>query len=364
MRWSVLAHLAAALFALFAVRRQPEGAKDLAIVVLRHQRRMLGRRHPRPRRARWEQLAPTLLAPKLRSVTTDVRRRRSRSLVPVTPETVLRWPRDLVRRKWPFRRRRRVGRRPTDAARAALVVRRARADPRWGDARIHGGPAELGHTRGRTTIRAIPRRPGVPPTPQRGKGSGTWRPFLARHRDPLPACDCFTGEPLLLETSPVPCFLAVGTRRVHLAGGTAHPTAAWVTPQARNLCWTVQEAGAPPRRLIHDRDGKVPLAFDAVFAAEGREVVRTPCRAPTAKAYAERWVRSVRAGCLDHLLLAGEGHRRRVLADYVAHDNEARPHQGLDQRCPLPLTATPPDGAVRRRDRPGGLLHEYYREAA
>jgi putative transposase len=92
--------------------------------------------------------------------------------------------------------------------------------------------------------------------------------------------------------------------------------------------------------------------------------VRTPFRTPTANAYAERWIRSVRAACLDHLLIAGERHLRRVLAEHVAHYNEARPHQGLDQDCPIPLTTSPPDGTVRRRDKPGGLLHEYYREAA
>jgi transposase InsO family protein len=159
-------------------------------------------------------------------------------------------------------------------------------------------------------------------------------------------------------------FLEIGTRRVYFAGCTAHPTATWVTQQARNLCWTLQEQGRAFRYLIHDRDAKFPSAFDTVFVAEGLEVVRTPYRAPTANAHAERWVRSARAECLDHLLIAGEGHLRRVLAEYVAHYNEARPHQGLDQGCPVPLTASPPDGAVRRRDRLGGLLHEYYREAA
>jgi len=137
-----------------------------------------------------------------------------------------------------------------------------------------------------------------------------------------------------------------------------------VTQQARNLCWTVQDTDAPPRFPIHDRDATFPPAFDTVFAAEGVEVVRTPYRAPTANAFAERWVRSARAEGLDHLLVAGEGHLRRVLARYVAHYNEARPHQGLDQRCPTPLTVASTHGPVQRRDVVGGLIHEYYREAA
>jgi putative transposase len=126
----------------------------------------------------------------------------------------------------------------------------------------------------------------------------------------------------------------------------------------------VQDTDAPPRFLLHDRDAKFPPAFDAMFAAEGVEVVRTPYRAPTANAFAERWVRSARAECLDHLLIGGEGHLRWVLAQYVAHYNEARPHQGLDQRCPTPITVASPRGPVQRRDVVGGLIHEYYREAA
>ena len=160
------------------------------------------------------------------------------------------------------------------------------------------------------------------------------------------------------------CFLEVGTRRVHLAGRTTHPTAAWVTQQARQLSWQIQEGRLPARGLIHDRDAKFAASFDTVFAAEGVEIVHTPYRAPRANAYAERWVRSVREECLDHLLILGESHLRRVLTAYVAHYNQARPHQGLGQRTPVPSSAGVGQGLVRRRDHLGGLLHEYYREAA
>ena len=364
MFWSVLAQLVAVLLDLLTARRQPEGAKDLEIAVLRHQLRMLERRQPPPRLARWERLTLVLLVTRLRRLALGTRERWSRSLVLVTPETVLRWHRDLVRRKWTFRRRHRAGRRPTDAALAALIVRLARENPRWGYARIHGELAKLGHTIGRSTIRAILRRQSVPPAPQRGQDGGTWRAFLARHRGQILACDLFTLETIFLKTLHILFFIEIGTRRVHFAGCTAHPTATWVAQQARHLCWTLQDAGAPPRFLIHDRDAKFPPAFDAVLASEGIAVARTPYRAPTANAYAERWVRSARAECLDHLLIGGERHLRRVLAEYVAHYNEARPHQGLDQRCPVPRTAVPADGAVRRRKRLGGLIHEYYREAA
>lgn len=170
------------------------------------------------------------------------------------------------------------------------------------------------------------------------------------------ACDCFTVETRFLKTLYVLFFIELGTRRVHLAGCTAHPTAAWVAQQARNLAWTLPDAATPPRFLIRDPDAKFLPGFDAVFAAEGVEIVRTPYRAPNANAYAERWVRAARAACLDHL--------RRVPTEYVAFDNQARPHQGLGQRCPAPLPQPVLAGPVRRRDRLGGLLHDYYREAA
>lgn len=178
------------------------------------------------------------------------------------------------------------------------------------------------------------------------------------------ACDFFTVETLGLKILHILFFLEVGTRRVHLAGCTARPTAAGVTQQARQLAWTLQEADGSPRFLIPDRDATFPPAFDTVFAAEGVEVVRTPCRTPTANAYAERWVRSVRAEGLDHLLIVNEAHLRRVLAAYVTHYNEARPHQGLRQQTPVPFAPRARAGPARRRDVLGGLIHEYDREAA
>jgi putative transposase len=243
MFWSAMAHLVALLLDLLTTRRQPASAKDLEIAVLRHQLRVALRRQPRPRLGRWEQLTLVLLVTKLRHLPAAARQHWTRSVLLVTPETVLRWHRALVRRKWTFRRRRGAGRPPTDAAIAALVVRLARENPRWGYARIHGELGKLGHTVGRSTIRAILKRQGVPSAPQRRKGGTTWRAFLARHRDQILACDFFTVETLFLKTLHILFFIEVGTRRVHLAGCTAHPTAAWVAQQARNLIWTLQDEG-------------------------------------------------------------------------------------------------------------------------
>jgi hypothetical protein len=203
----------------------------------------------------------------------------------------------------------------------------------------------------------------VPPAPQRRRAA-TWRAFVHSHKEQLLACDFFTVETLCLRTLYALFFIEIGTRRVHLAGCTAHPTAAWVTQQARNLSWTFQDAGASPRFVIHDRDAKFPPTFDAVFAAEGIAIVRTPYRSPTANAYAERCVGSVRAECLDRLLIVNEAHLRHVLAEYVGHYNRARPHRGLGQQTPIPRVPSEPRGAVRRLDVLGGLIHEYDREAA
>jgi putative transposase len=279
------------------------------------------------------------------------------------PDTILKWHRELVRRKWTYRRAKPGGRPTIPSEVEALIVRLARENARWGHRRLQGELGKLGHAVSASTVRAALRRHRVPPAPQRRRTT-PWRDFIRAHKDQLLACNFFTVETLGLKTLHVLFFLEIGTRRVHLAGCTAHPTAAWVTQQARQLAWTLQEAGASPRFLIHDRDAKFPRSFDTVLAAEGIGVVRTPYRAPTANAYAERWVRSARAECLDRLLIVNEAHLRHVLAGYVAHYNQARPHQGLDQRTPIPYPSCDQHAPLGRRDVLGGLIHEYAREAA
>ncbi|MDP9374719.1 MAG: hypothetical protein M3Q65_20180 [Chloroflexota bacterium] len=167
----------------------------------------------------------------------------------------------------------------------------------------------------RRAAQARPHRPAVDDPRHPGTAR---RAVLARQRDQLLACDCFTVETLFLKTPHVMFFLELGTRRVRLAGCTAHPTTAWVAQQARNCTWTVQDEGSPCRVLIHDRDAKFSAAGDRVFAAEGLEPIRTPYRATRANAHAECWGRSAREECLDQILIVGDGHRRRVLAAYIA----------------------------------------------
>jgi len=365
MFWAVLTHLAGFVVDLIVGARRAEDAKDLEIALLRHQLRLLQRRSPgRPHLSRWEKLTFAVLAAKLSQLTTGAQVRLAGAVLLVQPATVLQWHRELVRRKWTYQRRQASGRPPIAAEVEALTLHLAKENPCWGYGRLQGELKKLGHALGRSTVRAILKRRHVPPAPLRGQRGSTWRQFLAQHRDAVLACDFFTVETLFLKTLYVLFFLEIGTRRVHLAGCTAHPTAAWVTQQARQLSWTIQERAQPVRFLIRDRDAKFPPGFDTVFAAEGIATVRTPYRAPNANAYAERWVRSAREECLDLMLVAGEAHPRRVLAEYVAFYNEARPHQGLEQRCPVALPTPVRDGPVRRRDRLGGLLHDYYREAA
>jgi transposase InsO family protein len=178
------------------------------------------------------------------------------------------------------------------------------------------------------------------------------------------ACDFFTVETAWLKTLYVLFFIELGSRRVHLAGCTAHPTSAWVTQQARQFSWKLQDGRVAARFLIHDRDATFPAAFDSVFTSEDVTIIRTPVRAPNANAFAERWIRSAREECLDKLLIFGEGHLHRVLTAYLGYYNHARPHQGIDQQCPIPLEKVPRAGPIERRDILGGVLHDYYRRAA
>jgi putative transposase len=178
------------------------------------------------------------------------------------------------------------------------------------------------------------------------------------------AVDFFSVETISLRRIYVLFFIELGSRRVHFAGCTANPTGAWVTQQARQFAWTLQEQPGRFRFLIRDRDSKFTRNFDAVFASEGIRVIKTPVRAPRANAIAERFVRTVRAEGLDWLLIVNRRHVERVLRVYVAHYNGHRPHRSLhlrppDLAAPRLRTVDAAGSDVRRRDRLGGLIHEY-----
>jgi putative transposase len=201
---------------------------------------------------------------------------------------------------------------------------------------------------------------GIPPRPERGRGS--WQTFLNHYKAQFLACDFFTVESLALKTLYVLFFIEHGSRRVYFAGCTPHPDTNWVTQQSRQLTWELEARDPTIRYLIHDHDTKFPLRFDAVFEREAIEIISTPFQAPNANAFAERWVRTVREECLDQLIILNEQHLRRVMREYTAYYNQRRPHQSLAQASPLGFTSE--EGEIRSRPVLGGLLNDYYREAA
>jgi putative transposase len=333
--------------------RRSEFAKDVELLVLRHQLVVLGRQGRRP-----------MLRPADRALLAALARllppRRRRGLV-VTPQTLLRWHRELVRRKWTQPRRSR-GRPPVDDRIRQLVQRFARENPGWGYPRIAGELLKLGVRVSPSTIRRILLADQLGPAPRRSGPS--WRQFLRQQAATMLTCDFFTVETLSLRRFYVLFFIEIESRRVHLAGCTTNPSGAWVTQQARNLSFT--GIFGRMRFLIHDRDSKFSGAFDEVFRSEGIKVIHTPISAPQANAYAERFVRTVRTECLDWLLIIGRRHLETVLRIYTAHYNHERPHRGLALLSPEGThAARPPSGGeIKRRDRLGGLIHEYHRAAA
>lgn len=331
-------------------------AKDVEILILRHQVEVLHRKKGRPRYRPHDKM---LLASLARLLPRD----RWRCLL-VRPETVLRWHRQLVTgraRRWG---RKSPGRPPTPKDLRDLVIRLARENARWGYLRIRGELLKLGHDLPATTIRDILRRAGIDPAPRRDGPS--WAQFLSQQATSIVAADFFTVYSLWGQVLYVLFFIELSTRKVHVAGCTANPDGAWVTQQARNLFFHLEQRKEPLKFFIHDRDKKFCGPFDDIFATEGVQVVRTPIQAPRANATAERWVRTVKEECLDWLLITGRRHLEAVLRTYVDHYNHARPHRGLELAIPEPNEAVSElahPAAVDRRNRLGGLIHEYYRAA-
>ena len=243
-----------------------------------------------------------------------------------------------------------------------MVLRLARENPRWGHRRISGELAKLGFRVSPASIRRLLAQAKLEPAPRRDGPS--WREFLQAQAASIIACDFFTVESLFLRRYYALFFIAHGSRRVWFAGCTANPTGAWVAQQARNLGLDFSDQGV--RFLIRDRDSKYSGPFDEVFRSEGIRIVKTPVRAPKANAIAERFVRTVRSECLDWLLILNRRHLEGVLHTYVDHYNRERPHRALELQPPEPdeLQVRSHGAEIRRRDRLGGLIHEYYRAAA
>jgi hypothetical protein len=327
-------------------------AKDVEIAVLRHQLLVLRRQVARPRYTPADRMILAALA--------KVLPRDRWPIFLITPSTLLRWHRELIRRRWTYPSRRRG--RGLDPQVVDLVLRLAGENPRWGYLRILGECRKLGVRISATSVRTILRRHRLGPAPRRG--GPTWTQFLRAQAAGTLACDFLTVETIGLTRLYVFFVIELQHRRVHLAGVTTHPTGAWVTQAARNLLTELDEHADRFRLLIRDRDGKFTATFDAVFAAAGIHVLKTPPQAPKANAYAERWIRTARTECLDRILLANRNHLQRVLTAYIDHYNTARPHRGIDLNTPI-ATAQPPPASihqlasVKRTDVLGGLIHEY-----
>jgi putative transposase len=338
------------------VRLSRSGQQDLAVevVMLRHEVAVLRRQVARP-----------ALLPADRAVLAGLSRllsaaRRGRFFV--KPETLLRWHRDLVRRKWTYPHRR-PGRPAIPAGTVSLVLRLAKENPTWGYRRIQGELATMGVRLAPSSVWEILRRHGIGPSPRRS--GPTWSEFLQAQATTMLACDFFTVDTVLLKRLYVLFFIELDTRRIYLSGVTSNPAGEWVAQQARNLDFGLAGRSRAAKFLIRDRDTKFTSSFDEVFRTEGIRVIKTPVRSPRANAFAERFVGTVRRECTDRLLIFGRNHLEQVLAEYVAHYNDHRPHRSLDQQAPrtlgfVPASIDEPNPTLLRRNAVlGGLIHEY-----
>jgi putative transposase len=253
---------------------------------------------------------------------------------------------------------RKPGRPPLESSLATIILRLARENPHWGYKRIAGELKGVGVSVSATSVRKVLREAGLAPAPERAPSS--WRAFLRAQACTILACDFLTVETAFLQRIYVLFFISLASRRIEYVACTSNPDGAWTAQQARNLAMQLGEE-QPFRFLIHDRDTKFSHAFDEVFRSEGLKVIRTPVQAPNANAHAERWVRTIRADCLDRILILGRRHLEHVLRVYRRHYNEHRPHRALallppDGRDP---TQFEPTTHLRRHDLLGGLIHEY-----
>jgi transposase InsO family protein len=285
----------------------------------------------------------------------------------VTPDTLLRWYRQLVAQKYDGSRRRGVGRPRTATEIEQLIVRMASENPGWGYTRIRGGLYNVGYEVGRNTIKRILIANGIDPAPERGKRI-PWETFLRSHWGAIAAADFFGVEVLSVRgllRYLVLFVIDLKTRRVEIAGIVRDPNGEWMRQVARNLIDAGDGFLRDAMYLIHDRDPLFTSVFAFVLRSGGVNTVRLPARSPNLNAYAERFVRSVRSECLSKIIPLGEGHLRRVVREYTEHYHLERNHQGLgnrliDRSCRGPWRVD----RIERRARLGGLLNFYDREAA
>jgi transposase InsO family protein len=278
-----------------------------------------------------------------------------------TPDTLLRWHRQLIARKWTYASRR--SRRGILLEIRRLVLRMAEENPTWGYTRIQGALKNVGHCVGRSTIRRMLKAAGLPPVPQRPT---SWQTFLKAHWGVIAGADFFTTEVWTwhgLVTYYTVFAIDLASRRVHVLGSTPHPSDLFMDQFVRRVTAADDGALVGHRVLICDRDRKWSAVVRQRLGEAGIRVVVTPERAPNANAYAERFVRSIKEECLDRLIPFGDRHFRLVIAEFVEHYHRERNHQGLANRLIAGTPVADSPGLVRRRQRLGGLLNFYERAA-
>ncbi|MFI8792004.1 integrase core domain-containing protein [Streptomyces sp. NPDC055105] len=359
-----LAYLAATnTFALLRLLPMSDRDKDIEILALRHQLLVLQRQIGKPT---FTDTDRAVLAGLLHHLPMN----KLRHLLPlVHPDTLLRWHRNLLKRRHattcvPKRR----GRPPTVPSIRALVLRLARENSSWGYRRIHGELAALGIKVAASTVWEILREHRIPPAPERQ--STTWADFLRSQAEALLACDLFETRTLIAARLYVFAAIEHSTRRIRILGATAHPTAEWIVQLGRNLLMDLEDAGNSARFLIRDRDSKFTTAFDALLADAGVKVVTTGIQMPRMNSLMERWIQTCRRELLDRTLIWNQNHLLDALREFESFYNWHRPHRTLKQAAPLRPLPEPISAPaqithleVRRRDRLGGTLHEYQHAA-
>jgi transposase InsO family protein len=285
----------------------------------------------------------------------------------LTPDTILRWYRQLIAAKYDGSSRRGPGRPPTARSIQKLVVKFARENPSWGYTRLRDALGNLGHEIDRTTIQSILAEYGLSPAPERSKRM-RWKTFIKAHMGALAALDFFNVEVLSvtgLARYFVLFVIDIQTRRVHIAGIARQVHGAWMKQVARNLTDGVDGFLRGMRYVIHDRDPLFTREFRDRLRYAGVKSIKLPAHSPDLNAYAERFVSSIKSECLNKLVLLGEQHLRHAVREFVEHYHVERNHQGLDRRLLASLTESRNDNSpVARRERLGGLLSYYYRRAA
>jgi transposase InsO family protein len=282
----------------------------------------------------------------------------------VTPDTLLRWYREMVAAKYDGSSKRGPGRPRIEGEIQRLIVRMALENSRWGYTRIRGAPMNLGHEIGRNTIKRVLAENGIDPA---GRRPMAWKTFLAAHWGAIAATDFFTVEVVTwrgLVRYFVLFVIDLESRRVEIAGITATPNGDWMQQVARNMVDCEDGFLVNCRHLIHDRDPLFTHAFAGTLRRAGINPVKLPVRSPNLNAYAERFVRSAKSECVGQVIPIGERHLRRVVSEYVEHYHRERNHQGIGNRlidrCDDDLGGT---GSVECRERLGGMLRYYARAA-